>query len=186
MKSVLLLFLALGLLSCQPQKGKPEESPKKRVEVVLQKIFVKDYPLYAHNGLIQEKAVKSFVRQLDSLVSLHGLEDIPLKVQSIDKNPNGKGAIVQFYSDPYAPSSPSNLAGCLGVGFIGLMSEELASRLTTNSTVLVRGHNYHRASQDQLDLIYSKTYYGAEAKVDGEPNFNIGTYMVEVEKFKFL
>lgn len=182
------IFLSITILfvSCQSKKEAPIEVPKKQVESILQKTFVKDYPLYANNQLVQDKAINSFEHKIDSLVKINGLEDIPLKILSIDKNTNGKGAIVQFYSDPFAPSSPNNLSGCLRIGFIGLMSEKLASRLTTDHTVLIRGHNYKRLNKDEVDLLYDQTYYGAEIKVDGKPNFNAGIFMVEVDKYKFL
>jgi len=185
MKSILLLFTFL-LISCQSKKESPIEIPKKQVESILQKIFVKDYPLYTHNQLVQDKAIKVFENKIDSLVIINGLEDIPLKILSIDKNPKGKGAIVQFYSDPDEVFNSHNLSRCLQVGFIGLMSEKLATKLTTNSKVLIRGHNYKRLSQYEVDLFYNQTYYGAVVKVDGKPTFNAGIFMVEVDKFKFL
>lgn len=187
MKNTIIILFLFTLISCVKPKDKSvaEDIPERKTEKVLKQIFQKDYPNYLTNDLVKEKALKSLVSKMDSVVKHNGLEEVLLKVSNVTKNPNGKGAIVLFYSIEKEHEDRS-FSGKLNFNIIGLMSEKLASRINDHNVYRIKkAHNYNRVNQDQVSLLYNMTMYSTTPNISkngNEVSFSIGTYMAEIDE----
>lgn len=74
----------------------------------------------------------------------------------------------------------------LNFNIIGLMSEELASRINDHNVYRIKkAHNYNRMNQDQVSLLYNMTMYSTTPEISKNGNdvsFSIGTYMAEIDE----
>lgn len=98
MKKIILLSLIIIAFSCENRintklQTNNDLQPRK-IDFLLNDIFNKKYSNYKKNDLIKEKALTELSKKTDSLIPLNYLDDIPLKIFYIKKNPHGKGAIV--------------------------------------------------------------------------------------------
>lgn len=192
-KFTITTLICLLLMSCG-QTGKTNNSqtkgdiPKRNMDKYLEDIFISKYPNYMDNELVRDKATKELKKVVDSLYRKKYLEDIPLKVFKVRKNPHGKGAIVQFYADNKY-SEDNLLSNDLGFDIIAFMNEELASTLSENSETkyYVYGHKYNRATQAMVDILVDMTYYSTETLISTASHsnkFNIGNFICEVDSLK--
>lgn len=78
---------------------------KRKVDIYLDSIFLEKYSNYTKNELVRDEATKELSKKIDSLIKLNVLNDIPLKVWKISKNPHGKGALVHLYAHNYSSDS---------------------------------------------------------------------------------
>ena len=197
MKKLTLLFtICILFVACVPisQKNSTEAKieqkqatiPERKIEPFLNKIFINEYPNYQNNELVKDKALRELMSKIDSLAPLKYLEEIPLKIFRIQKNPHGKGAIVQFYSDN---SGAAPLSDRLGFDIIGLMSEDIASSLNENSKYLISGKKYNRLDKTKTYLIVPQSYYSPIPEISKNTStgvfaFNIGIFICEVDSIK--
>lgn len=196
MKRIALFFIVSILIgSCTPVSQKQSTETKrvqKKIEPYLDKIFTDKYPNYKSNALIRDKALSELTYKIDSLLPYKYLEEIPLEVFRIRKNPHGKGAIVQFYADNYDYKNKSDLSNQLEFDIIGLMSEELAGSLNDKSKYFVFGKKYNRLNKTETYLIVHQSYYSPTPEIsedviwDGVYNFKIGVFMCEVDSVKLI
>lgn len=196
MKRIALFFIvSIFISSCVPvsQKNSTEtKAVQKKIEPYLDKIFTDKYPNYKSNTLTRDNALSELMTKIDSLLPYRYLEEIPLKVFRIQKNPHGKGAIVQFYADNYDYKNKSDLSNQLGFDIIGLMSEELAGSLNDKSKYLVFGKKYNRLDKTKTYLIVSQSYYSPTPEISedaifsGVYNFQIGVFLCEVDSVKLI
>lgn len=197
MKKLTLFFvICILFVACIPNSQKNttdvkiEEKraaiPEREIEPFLNKIFINEYPNYQSNELVKDKALSELMLNIDSLAPLKYLEEIPLKIFRIQKNPHGKGAIVQFYSDN---SGAAPLSDRLGFDVIGLMSEDIASSLNENSKYLIFGKKYNRLNETKTYLIVPQSYYSPNPEISKNTStgvfaFNIGVFICEVDSVK--
>jgi len=197
MKKITLLFtICILFVACVPNSQNSTTDTKiqekqnvildRKIEPFLNKIFIDKYPNYQNNELVKDKAIKELMLKIDSLAPLKCLEEIPLKIFKIQKNPHGNGAIVQFYSDN---SGAAPLSDRLGFDVIGLMSDDLASSLNENSGYLIFGKKYNRLNETKTYLIVSQSYYSPKPEIlkkssTGVFAFNIGVFLCEVDSVK--
>jgi hypothetical protein len=191
MKTIIFILSSLIFFTaCNEQQKKKDENiiTKRKIDPYLEEIFLKKYANYAVNSLVKTNALKELNKKIDSLYPLKYLEDIPLKIFKIAKNTQGKGAIVQFYTDNDETQSP--ISNQLNFDIIGLMSEEMASNLKEDSyqKYLIKGHNYIRATQEMADLIVAMTYYSTETSIEKEsygiPKFKVGNFICEIDSLE--
>ena len=194
MKKIIALLLITLSFACKQKSNSDSivKIEKRKIDTVLEEILIKKYPNYLSNDLINEKATKELVTKVDSLLANGVLNEFPLKIMSISKNPHGKGALVQLYVDNGIFTEEKNHEGLLSnsVQFdvIALMSEEKAEKLIKDECYLVTGKTT-RVNQNQLDILVKMSYYGASPSIeesysDKKPMFKIGAFVVEVESLK--
>jgi hypothetical protein len=164
------------------------EIPKRKIDKYLENIFFSKYPNYQDNEMIRDKATIELRKTIDSLYKNKYLEDVPLKIFKIKKNPHGKGAIVQFYADNQYEVD-TMLSNELGFDVIGLMSEELASTLSESSDkkYFIYGHNYNRVTQPMADILVGMTYYSTVTEISTlsySTKFKIGNFICEIDSLK--
>ena len=133
-KPLLYLSILISIASCNESQQtqtvfiKPKNDDR-NIDKCLTEIFITKYPTFAENELVRQKAFLKFNKKIDSISKINKLEDIPLNIYSISKNPHGKGAIVQFYANEINPTNKS-LPIKIIYNVFGLMSEKLASTLS--------------------------------------------------------
>jgi hypothetical protein len=188
-KILLLLILGIITISCNQTK-KAEIVETRKIDPILSEIFEKDFSTYKENTLIKEKALKELIKKIDSLAPLNYLEDIPLEVFRVQKNPHGKGAIVQFTTDNFDRDKTKTLSNQLEYDLIVLMSEELASTINEKRKYLVRGKNYKRLNETETYLLVKQTYFSPEPEISedliwsGFYDFKVGVLLAEIDSLK--
>lgn len=192
MKKIIKLFFTFLIISILFIQCKKEESikiPKRKLDPFLEEIFIKKFPNFKENDLVKEKALDQLNKKIDSLYPLKYLEDIPLKIFKIQKNKNGKGAIVQFYADNKDETN-NILTSDVGFDVIGLMDEKLASTLSANNiqTYYIRGHNYKRMDKTMISVLVDMTYYSPTPEISTElygiNNINLGNFICEIDSIR--
>ncbi len=186
---VCLLFVSCGPVDSRTEKKTEviEKPVFRKMGATVQDIFFVKHTNVATNDLVKEKALKEFMHQVDSLVPLHYLEDIPLKVFAVQKNPHGKGALVQFYTDNELNRDGYPNTNLLGFDIIGFMSEELASTIDDTKKYYVYAHNYKRLNYAEVSVLVDKMYHGTTPRVstgtvrDDEIQVIIGNFACEVD-----
>lgn len=186
------IILTLGLFlifSCNNpnQKDKDEDKIETRKIDPILDALTKKYPNYTDNTIVRENATKELDKTIDSLLNMNYLDDIPLKIFSIGKNPHGKGALVQFHTDNY--NSTNRLSDRLNFDIIGFMDEKLASTLKEDETYFVYKKNLTRLSRTEVFLIVNQVYYSPETEISEDAifnvyNFNIGDILCEIDSVK--
>lgn len=188
-KILFILIFGFLMISCN-QKKKTEVVESRKIDPILSEIFEKDFSTYKENTLIKERALKELIKQIDSLAPLNYLEDIPLEVFRIQKNPHGKGAIVQFTTDNFGRNKTKILSNQLEFDLIGLMSEELASTINEKKKYLIRGKNYKRLNKTETYILVNQTYFSPEPEISkdgiysGFYNFKVGVLLAEIDSLK--
>jgi hypothetical protein len=192
MKKNLIIFCCLSLLlSCdmpQPSQSNVVKIPLRKIDPILQQLE-KKFPNYKDNQIVRDNAEEYLQHTVDSVLSLGYLNDIPLKVFKIGKNPHGKGALVQFYSDNYSSDRPNRLSDRLKFDIIGFMDEKLAASLKEGGQYFVYGKKLKRLTETEAFLIVNQTYYAPETKIDKDAiwdvyNFYVGDLICEVDSIK--
>lgn len=193
-----LTLLIFALLACNTgnkfkndpiNESKNKNSPRK-IDLELNRIFVQKYPNYQTNELVKSNAIIEFQNTIDSLVPIHILEDIPLQILKVQKNPNGSGAIVHFYAKNFNTSEPKLLSDNVTFDLIGFTSEQIASTLNEKKQYFAFGHNHKRLSKEESDLISRITYYSNDLAIEENYSYrniyayNLGVYLVELDSIK--
>ena len=193
MKHFLTLLIVIGLFSCNDQQQNDSiksKIEKRKLDPILEGI-IKTYPNYTDNQIVRENASKLLDKKMDSILSSGILNDIPLRVFRIGKNPHGKGALVQFYTDNYVSDKPELLSNRLNFDIIGFMDESLASTLKDHGTYYVYGKKMKRLNETEVFLIVNQVFYspGTEISKDASGyiyNFNIGDILCEIDSVKAI
>ncbi len=180
-----------ALVSCNNQLHKNEvEIVKRKIDPILEKLLSK-YPNYEENSIVRENATEELDKKIDSILNFGYLDDIPLKVFKIGKNPHGKGALIQFHTDGYNRESPELLSNRLNFDIIGLMDEKLASTLNDDGTYYVYGKNLKRLNETEVFLIVKQVYYSPGTEISKDAiydvyEYDIGNIMMEIDSVKFI
>jgi hypothetical protein len=190
-KNLIIFYCLFFLLSCDA----PQSSQSNVVKIPLRKIdpilnqLEKKFPNYKDNQIVRDNAAEYLQHTIDSVLSLGYLRDIPLKVFKIGKNPHGKGALVQFYSDNYSSNRPDILSDRLKFDVIGFMDEKLAASLKEGGQYFVYGKKLKRLTETETSIIVDQTYYAPETKISKDAiwdvyNFYVGDILCEVDSIK--
>lgn len=190
MKNTLFLLIIISLSSCNQQQKEKVEVEKRKIEPILESV-IKKYPNYTDNTLVRENATKELDKKIDSVLTLGYLNDIPLKVFRIGKNPHGKGALIQFHTDNYDSDKPDILSNRLNFDIIGFMNEKLASTLKEDGTYYIYGKNLKRLSKTEVFLIVTQVYYSPGTEISKDAiydvyNYNIGDILTEIDSVKLI
>ena len=191
MKNFFFLVMIHALVSCNNQLHKNEvEIVKRKIDPILEKLLSK-YPNYEENSIVRENATEELDKKIDSILNFGYLDDIPLKVFKIGKNPHGKGALIQFHTDGYNRESPELLSNRLNFDIIGLMDEKLASTLNDDGTYYVYGKNLKRLNETEVFLIVKQVYYSPGTEISKDAiydvyEYDIGNIMMEIDSVKFI
>lgn len=173
----LLTYCSLPQNELSSKKGDPA-----KLTSVLSYILKEKYPNYEKNELSQENALNEIIAAVDSLAPLHYLEDIPLEIFRIQKNPHGKGAIVQLYTGRRYLTDTAVIAK-LRFEVISLMPDSLAIALDEEKEYMIRGKKYKRLS-DEVYMIVGQTFFSPTPNVEeyiGIHAFQAGIFMCEVD-----
>ncbi len=190
MKKFLFTIILLStLISCNNQQVKPVIT-KRKIDPILEDILKKNSN-YKENTIVRENATKLLDKKIDSILNLGLLDDIPLKLFNLEKNPHGKGALLQFKTDNYDFEKPEVLSDRLTYDVIGLMDEKLATTLIENEKYYVYGKKLKRLSKDEVFLIVSQVYHSPETEISKgiigeEYDFNIGDILMEIDSVKIV
>lgn len=111
----------------------------RKIDPFLDTIFNIRYPNYRSNEIVREKALKNMIKVIDSLAPKGYLDDIPLKILKVQKNPHGKGALVHFYS--HNKTETELLSDKVQFDLIGLMDEKLGESINENKSYYVKEKN---------------------------------------------
>lgn len=185
------LLTIISLISCNNQQQKEKvEVEKRKIDPILESV-VKKYPNYTDNTLVRENATKELDKTIDSILKSGYLDDIPLKVFRIGKNPHGKGALIQFHTDNYDSDKPDILSNRLNFDMIGFMDEKLASTLKEDETYYVYGKNLKRLSKTEVFLIVPQVYFSPGTEISKDAiydvyNYNIGDILKEIDSVKLI
>lgn len=191
MKYILLTLGLFAIISCNSSNQKDKEThktEKRKIDPILEAL-IKAYPNYTNNAIVRENAAKELERKIDSLLNLNYLDDIPLKVFRMGKNPHGKGALVQFHTDNYNSDRPDRLSDRLNFDIVGLMDEKLASTLKEDGMYFIYGKKLKRLSETEVFLIVNQVFYSPGTEISKDVifdvyNFNIGDILCEVDSVK--
>lgn len=191
MKYILHLTIAsiCFITSCDNnnQATNPTKIETKKIDPLLDKIFKKDFPNFKDNQIVRDNALSALNKAIDSVLPLSYLNDIPLKVFKVSKNPHGKGALVQFYTDDYSKNDTTSLANSVRFDIIGLMDETLAASINEKNTYFLYSHKYKRLNKTEAFLIVNQVYFSPTPKIDkgigyGEEfEFHLGNFICEVD-----
>lgn len=191
MKYIILTLGLFTIFSCNNPNQKDKETDKietRKIDPILDAL-TKKYPNYTDNTIVRENATKELDKKIDSLLNLNYLDDIPLKVFRMGKNPHGKGALVQFHTDNYDSDRPNRLSDRLNFDIVGLMDEKLASTLKDGGTYFIYGKKLKRLSETEVFLIVNQVYYSPGTEISKDAifdvyNFNIGDILCEIDSVK--
>lgn len=189
MKYIILTITVFTLFACTNQNHK-EKDEKRKIDPILEEIINK-YPNYTENTIVRENASKELDEKIDSILNMGYLNDIPLKVFKMGKNPHGKGALVQFYTDNYNSDRPDRLSDRLNFDIIGFMDEKTASTLKDKGTYFVYGKKLMRLNETEVFLIVNQVYYSPGTEISKDAiwnvyNFNIGDILCEIDSVKLV
>ncbi|HVW12768.1 MAG TPA: hypothetical protein VHB54_03045 [Mucilaginibacter sp.] len=190
-KNLIILCFLSSLLSCdvpQTNQSNITQIRLRKIDPILQQLE-KKFPNYKDNQIVRDNAADYLQHKIDSVVPLGYLNDIPLKVFRIGKNPHGKGALVQFYSDNYDSNESTRLSDRLNFDIIGFMNEKLATTLKENGKYFVYGKKLKRLTETETFLIVNQVYYSPETKISKNAiwdvyNFYVGDLICEVDSVK--
>jgi len=187
---IILCFLSL-LFACDV----PQATQLNTVQIRLRKIdpilnqLEKKFPNYKDNQIVRDNAAEYLQHKIDSVLPLGYLNDIPLKIFRLGKNPHGKGALVQFYAKNYNSDQPTRLSDRLNFDIIGFMDDKLAATLKENGEYFVYGKKFKRLTETETFLIVNQVYYSPETKITKDAiwdvyNFYIGDLICQVDSVK--
>lgn len=191
MKYIILTLALFTIISCNNPNQNNKETDNietRKIDPILDSL-IKKYPNYADNTIVRENATKELGEKIDSLLNLNYLDDIPLKVFKMEKNPHKKGALVQFYTLNHDSNRPNILSDRLNFDIIGFMDEKLASTLKEDGTYFIYGKKLKRLSKTEVFLIVNQVYYSPGTEISKDPilntyNFNIGDILCEIDSVK--
>lgn len=190
---ILIVLITIATSSC----SNPETRKKHTSEVIpvrrmmwqpLYDNLVMKYPNVLHNELVRENATKELVALVDSLVPLHYLEDIPLRVHKVGMNPHGKGTLAQFYADNYNKNDYTNM---LQFDIVGFMNEEMAVTIDDAKKYYVYAHNYKRLNTTEANIMLKSMYYSpkpaiSKGVITEDMEVNIGMFLCEIDSIKVV
>lgn len=182
-----LLLVSIAFSSCKQESKKDSQAvlPKRKIDNVLSKILNDKFPNYRSNNLIKGKAVQEIKVKIDSLAPLNYLDDIPLQVLNISKNPHGKGALVQFTTNGNNIVLNNNYSDNVCFDVISFMSEEIASTLIDKEIYYVYGKKWVRLDKKEVNALVKYTWYGTETEINNDDNdIILGNFLVEVDSLK--
>lgn len=193
MKYILLMLGLFAITSCENVSQKNKESSKvesRKIDPILDAL-IRAYPNYKDNSVVRELATDALDKRIDSILNLNYLDDIPLKVFRMGKNPHGKGALVQFHTDNYDIERPNRLSDRLNFDIVGFMDEDLATTLRDDGVYYIYGRNFKRLSEAEVFLIVNQVYYSPGTQISKDAildvcNFNIGDILCEIDSVKSL
>lgn len=183
----------LSIFSCNSPNNEENSTDKtkyRKIDPILEALISK-YPNYIENTIVRENATKELDKKIDSILHLGYLNDIPLRVFKMEKNPLGKGALVQFYTDNYKVNQSNKLSDRLNFDIIGFMDEKLASTLSESGTYFIYGNKLKRLDETDLFLGDYKVYFSPETAIKEDVffhvyNFNIGDISCQIDSVKLV
>lgn len=189
----LLFFMpfALLLFSCHTEGSdqQPDNSNDvinvRKIDPILNEIFINKYPNFKENSIVRDQANLELTHQIDSLVHLGYLDDIPLKVLRIQDLEDESGVLVQFYASN-KHSGNELLSSSLEFEIFGLMSREKASTINESLKYKVSAKNFKRLTNEEAFVLVPNVQYGAKSLIftsDPRPSFLSGIFLCEVEYF---
>lgn len=157
----------------------------RKIDPYLDTIFNIRYSNYRTNEIIREKALKNMIKVIDSLAPKGYLDDIPMKILRIQRNPYGKGALVHFYSDN--KSEIELISDNVQFDLIGFMDEKMGESINEKSTYFVKSKKYKRLTETEVFSIVKQVYYSPDPKIEADIiqsskfNFRLGDFMCVVD-----
>jgi hypothetical protein len=194
MKNTFIILILFGLLtSCNQSKNTENNGmiTKRKTDILLENLE-KKFQNYKENELVREDMRNELDKKIDSVYKLNHLDDIPMKVFRIGKNPHGKGALIHFRTDNFNYENRSLLSDRLNFDIIGFMDEQKASQLKENETYLIFGKMLERLTRPDVFLIVPQVYYSPETRISRDGifdeifNYNIGDFLMEIDNVKPL
>jgi len=180
----LAILFSIAFTSCgdrAPPK-KSAEAVKRRIDPLLENIFITKYPTYASNEIVRGNALKDLLHLADSIAPLNYFSEFPLQVLKIQKNPHGKGALVQWYTNKSYLDKSKLLSDKFNFDLMGFMSESEAAKLNDNARYYVFAHNFRRLTATETFVMVNRVYHAPEAEINISNNyFNAGVFLCEVD-----
>jgi hypothetical protein len=161
---------------------------KRKIDTFLETLTSK-YSNYTENSVVRENAAKELDYKIDSIVKLGYLSDIPLKVFRILKNPHGKGALIQFYTENLNTIIPERMSDRLTYDLIGMMDEKIANSIKEDSSYIIFGKYLKRLNETEVFLLVNQVYYSPRTEINKDVisdvyKFNIGILLYEIDSVK--
>jgi hypothetical protein len=195
MKQYFILLISLAILTSCNQSKKTENQEqkivKRKTDLMLESLE-KKYPNYKENQIVRENMQNDLDKKIASVYKLNFLDDIPVKVFRMGKNPHGKGALIQFHTDNFNTDNRNLLSDRLNFDIIGFMTEEKASKLKEDGTYLISGKMLKRLNQTEVFLIVPQVYYSPGTTISKDIiydeifNYNIGDLLMEIDNAKLV
>src|SRR5690606_8397153 len=120
---------------------------------------------------------------------LNSFSDIPMKILSIQKNPHGKGALVQLYADNLI--SDPILSDQLLFDYLALMEEDEAEKLNDKESYFVTGKKISRLDEAMVSVLTDKIYNSPipsvrKGSIYDHFDLNAGVFLCEVDSIKVV
>ncbi|MFD0701772.1 hypothetical protein [Myroides pelagicus] len=189
MKNLLTLIpLAFLIFSCQEKEIKKENYRK--IDTLLNIVFKDSFPNFIDNELNRNNALKLLERKKDSVIENNVLDDMPLEVFRVFKNPAGDGAIVHLVKKPttehydFYQQRDTILSDFITFDLLVGMPENKASELTKGQMFLVKNKKHPIDINAIVDVFTNQTYYENELYIEHSMkklNINYGILFTEAD-----
>jgi hypothetical protein len=133
-----------------------------KIDEVFGEVFMEEYPTFQENNLTKELALESVLEKFDSLKNKGLLNDFPLKIWYVMKNPYGEGALIHLHT---FSTSNKLLSDKTNFDLVAFISEEEASKVKEGEFYYVYGKNFNRIDKIQVGMILSKVFHQDEPEI---------------------
>jgi hypothetical protein len=169
----------------------PKPVQIRKLDPILNKIFKTDYANFRDNELVRGNALKQLNKAIDSILPLNYLTDFRFKVWRVGKNPHGKGALVQFYTDDLYTNDTASLSNFVRFDVFGLMDENLGATINEKGIYKVFGHKYKRLNEAEAFSLVNQVYYSPTPSIDKATfgdfhEFKLGDFICEVDSLRLV
>ena len=163
---ILFIFFSSCYQNTQNGNQKKEEDVQiiipKKIDQVFGEVFMEEYPTFQENNFSKELALESVLEKFDSLRNKGLLNDIPLKIWYVMKNPYGPGAWIHLHT---FSASNKSLSDKTNFDLVAFISEEEASKVKEGDFYYVYGKNFNRIDKIQVEILMSKVFYQDEPEI---------------------
>lgn len=178
--SIIVFIIAIIVVVNKSNKSESNQINSREIKLDKIKNDLEDkYSNYSSNHMIKDDMTKELEVKIDSVYKLGYLNDVPMKVRMIERNPHGKGALIQFHSD--------NFRG-FNFDIIGFTDADKAALLHESEKYILSGKILERLNETEASLIIPRTFYSTQISIKPTDerkffyNYNLGVFLMEIDK----
>lgn len=189
MKKLLTLIpLAFLIFSCQEKEVTKEEYRK--IDPLLNIAFKDSFSNFIGNDLVFNNAFKFLESKKDSIIENNILDDMPLEIFKVFKNPKAEGAIIHFIKHPTTKYYNFNqrrdtiFSDFVTFDLLAAIPENQAKDLSKGQMFYVKSKKHFIDISPISDLFTNQTYYQRKFHIEhsrDEISINYGILFTEVD-----